>query len=159
EGHFRTEPEHGTGLYVFGLPNESERKVDFGLQIPNMLSMLVHFDPNKPVQGLDQTPPRDWPPIAIPFLAFHLMVALGGFFLGITALGLFFLWRNKLHETRWLLWTFVFAVIGPFLANEAGWTAAEVGRQPWVVYGLLRTSDGVSKNLPPEHVLIGICMF
>jgi cytochrome bd ubiquinol oxidase subunit I len=159
EGHYHTDPHHGTGLYIFGIPNERERRVDFGLRIPDMLSFLVYFDPNKPVEGLDKTPEKDWPPVAIPFTCFHTMVALGGFFFGVTALGLFMMWRKKLFETRWLLWVYVFAVIGPFVANEVGWVAAEVGRQPWIVYHLLRTSDGVSRNLPPEHVVIGIIMF
>jgi cytochrome d ubiquinol oxidase subunit I len=158
EGHFKSE-KTGTGLYVFGIPNEKERRVDLGLQIPGMLSFLVYFDPNKPVKALDQFPENDWPPVAIPFTAFHLMVALGGYFVAITSLGLFMLWKKKLFESRWLLWILVFSVIGPFVANEAGWAAAEVGRQPWVVYGLLRTKDAVSLGLPAHHVLVSIIAF
>lgn len=158
EGHYKSE-NHGTGLYVFGIPNEKEKRIDFGFSIPGMLSFLVYDDPNNPVRGLDQFPEADWPPVAIPFAAFHIMVALGGYFVGITALGLFFLWRKKLFTTRWLLWVYVFSVIGPFIANEVGWVAAEVGRQPWIVYGLLRTKDAVSQGLPAQHVLVSIIAF
>lgn len=158
EGHFHTE-KGGTGLYLFGIPNPEKKRVDFGIQVPGMLSFLVYGNFDTPIPGLDQTPPEDQPPVMIPFLCFHTMVALGGFFLGVTSLGLFLLWRKKLFETRWLLWVYVVAVIGPFIANEVGWMAAEVGRQPWVVYKLLRTSHGVSKILPPEHIIVSIAMF
>lgn len=159
EGHFLTEPSHGTGLYVFGIPNPSTQRVEAGIQVPGMLSFLVYGNPNKAVAGLDQTPALDRPPVVIPFICFHMMVALGGLFFASTALGLVLLWTKKLFETRWLLWFYVFAVIGPFLANEAGWVCAEVGRQPWVVYKLLRTAHAASKNIPPEHVLVAIGLF
>jgi len=158
EGHFKTE-KTGTGLWLFGVVNDKARRVEYGVQIPDMLSILVYGNPSKPVAGLDQFPEEDWPPVPIPFAAFHIMVALGGYFVGITALGLFFLWRKTLFQQRWLLWIFVFSVIGPFVANEVGWVAAEVGRQPWVVYGLLRTKDAVSQSLPGQHVLASIIAF
>lgn len=158
EGHYHTE-NHGTGLYIFGIPNPAERRVDLGIRIPGLLSFLVYDDPNKPVKALDQFPESDWPPVPVPFFAFHLMAMLGGYFVAITSLGLFYLWRKKLFETRWLLWVFVFSVVLPFAANELGWVAAEVGRQPWVVYGLLRTKDAVSTSLPGEHVAFSIAAF
>jgi cytochrome d ubiquinol oxidase subunit I len=87
------------------------------------------------------------------------MVALGMFFIGLTLLAAFFHWRGTLFRKRWLLWVFVFAVIGPYIANQAGWVAAEVGRQPWIVYGLLRTSDAVSESVAGNQVLGSILMF
>jgi len=91
---------------------------------------------------------------------YHLMIACGMFFIFITLLGLFFRFVTKtIFEKRWLMWIFVFAVLGAYAANQAGWIAAEVGRQPWVVYGLLRTSDGISKAVVGEQVLISILMF
>jgi cytochrome d ubiquinol oxidase subunit I len=158
EGHYHTE-DHGTGLFLFGIPNPKERRVDFGIQVPGLLSFLVYDDPNKPVKGLDQFPESDWPPVVIPFLSFHIMAMMGGYFVAVTALGLFFLWRKKLFETRWLLWVFVASVALPFITNELGWVSAEVGRQPWVVYGLLRTKDAVSTSLPGEHVAFSIAAF
>jgi cytochrome bd ubiquinol oxidase subunit I len=88
-----------------------------------------------------------------------VMVALGMTFIGMTSLGLLLWWRGKLFAQRWLLWAFVVAVVGPYIANQTGWVAAEVGRQPWVVYGLLRTSDAVSATVPREHVLVSLFAF
>jgi cytochrome bd ubiquinol oxidase subunit I len=158
EAHFHTE-KHGTGLYMFGLPDPAAQKVNFAVQIPDMLSILVYGDPNRPVTALDTFSPDTLPPVVIPFLSFHIMVALGSYFVALTALGLFMLWRKRLFETRWLMWAFVWSVIGPFIANEAGWVTAEVGRQPWIVYHLLRTKDAVSQTLPVAHILIAIVAF
>jgi cytochrome bd ubiquinol oxidase subunit I len=156
EGHFETGP--GT-LYLFGIPDEETRQVRYGLGIPGGLSFLLHNDFNAPVKGLDQIPREDWPPLQIPFQMYHLMVALGMFFIAITLLASFLRWRGTLFEKRWLLWIFVFAIIGPYIANQAGWIAAEVGRQPWIVYGLLRTSDALSKTVKAEEVLTSIILF
>ena len=158
EAHFET-GAGGTGLYVFGIPDPKSRKVIAGIQIPYLLSLLVHFDPSKPVTGLDKFAERDWPPIVIPFTAFHLMVGLGGYFIAVTSLALFLWWRKKLFATRWLLWAFVFSTIPAIAANELGWVTAEVGRQPWIVYHLLRTADGLSRSVAASHVLASIIMF
>ena len=158
EAHYKT-GEGGTGLYAFGIPDQAARTVRAGVSIPCLLSWLVYFDPNKPVSGLDKFPERDWPPVTIPFTSFHLMVALGGFFCLSTLLGLFFWWRGTLFQTRWLLWVFVFSPLAAMAANHLGWITAEVGRQPWVVYGLLRTADAYSNSVPAGHVLGSIIMF
>jgi cytochrome d ubiquinol oxidase subunit I len=158
EGHFET-GEGGTGLYVVGLPDEETQTVRFGLQIPKLLSFLVYEDFDRPVAGLDTIPPEDRPPVVVPFLSYHLMVGLGVTFIGLTSLAAFLLWRRKLFEQRWLLWVFVVAVVGPYLANEAGWVASETGRQPWVVYGLLRTRDAASPSVRGEEVLASLVMF
>jgi len=158
EGHFKQQPG-GTGMYLFGVPDVKAQRVRDGVSIPGMLSYLVHDDASKPVTALDRFPADERPPVQIPFQTYHLMVALGMFFIGVSLLGLFLLWRKRLFSQRWLLWVFVVAVLGPILANESGWVAAEVGRQPWVVYGLLRTSDAVSAVLVPQQVLASIIMF
>src|SRR5690606_22243062 len=158
EGHFATGTD-GTGLYLFGWPDAEARRVHYGVEIPNLLSVLVHGDPDRPVTGLDAIPPDEHPPLVVPFLTYHVMIALGMAFIGLTTLALYFWWRGRLFDQRWLMWTFVFAVPGPYIANQAGWVAAEVGRQPWVVYGLLRTSDAVSRSVPEEHVVFSIAMF
>ncbi len=158
EGHFET-GEGGTGLYVIGWPDEDARTVRLGIEIPRMLSFLVYDDFDRPVQGLDTIPPEDQPPVTVPFLSYHVMVGLGFSFIGLTTLAAFMLWRRKLFEQRWLLWVFVLAVVGPYVANQAGWVAAETGRQPWVVYGLLRTRDAASPAVRGDEVLASLVMF
>ena len=158
EAHFET-GTGGTGLYVFGIPDPEKKVVYAGIQIPYLLSLLVHFNPNIPVTGLDKFPKQDWPPIGITFAAFHLMVGLGCYFIAVTSLALFFWWRKTLLKQRWLLWAFVFSTLPAILANELGWVTAEVGRQPWIVYGLLRTADGLSKSVAASHILASIIMF
>jgi cytochrome bd ubiquinol oxidase subunit I len=156
EGHFETGP--GT-LYFFGIPDEHERIVRYGLGIPGGLSFLLHNDFQAPVTGLDQIPRDEWPPLQIPFQMYHIMVGLGMFFIAITLYASWLRWRGKLFETRWLLRVFVFSIIAPYIANHSGWVAAEVGRQPWIVYGLLRTSEAFSQAVRAEEVLISIILF
>jgi len=152
----RNEP---TPLYVFGIPDAEARKVQMGLAIPGGVSFLVHHDFKTPVPGLDKAPRSNWPPVALTFTTFHLMVGMGFLFVALTAAGAFFRWRGTLFEKRWLLWVFVLAAPLPYIANQLGWVAAEVGRQPWVVYGLLRTSDALSKVVAANQVLHSLVMF
>ncbi|MGB9623823.1 MAG: cytochrome ubiquinol oxidase subunit I [Phycisphaerae bacterium] len=158
EGLFTT----GTGgspLSVFGIPDAARQRLRFGVAVPKLLSFLVYRDFNKPVAGLDQVPPSDRPPVGIAFQTYHVMVALGFFFIALTAYATWCRWRGTLFAKRWLLWVFVFAVIGPVVANELGWVAAEVGRQPWIVYGLLRTSEAHSEAVRAPQVLGSIILF
>ena len=150
--------DKGAPIHIVGVPDSEARIVRYNLEIPGLLSYLVHRDPNKPVPGLDKFEP-DTPPVAIPFFSFHIMVALGVYFIVLTLYALWCRMRGKLFNKRWLLWVFVFSVIGPFVANELGWIAAEVGRQPWIVYNQLRTSDAVSQNLRAPQVAGSIVMF
>jgi cytochrome bd ubiquinol oxidase subunit I len=158
EGHFKTE-DHGTELYLFGLPDAKEQRVKYGLALPRMLSFLLYDDPDRPVRALDTFPERDRPPAGIPFQAYHIMIALGTFNIGLTLYACYLLWRKSLFEKVWLMRIFGLAVLSPYLANETGWVAAETGRQPWTVYGLLRTVDSVSKSVPAGQVLASIIMF
>jgi cytochrome d ubiquinol oxidase subunit I len=158
EGHFHT-GAGGAPLHVFGIPDEAAQEVRYAIVIPGGLSFLVHHDFNRPVPGLDRTPPQDRPPVVIPFFSFHLMVAIGTALIALTLLGLAWWWRGTLFEQRWLMGLFVVAVLGPYAANQAGWVTAEVGRQPWIVYGLLRTAGGVSKVVAANAVLGSIVMF
>ncbi len=158
EAHFET-GTNATPLYLFGVPDASERKVHYGVPVPGVLSFLVHGNFHQPVAGLDQTPRADWPPVGMTFFSFHLMVALGMFFIVVTALALYYRWRGTLFDQKWLLWVFVLSIPLPYLANQIGWVAAEVGRQPWTVYGLLRTSDSVSKAVSPGQTIGSIIMF
>lgn len=159
EGHFKTK-DGGADLWLFGIPDEKEERVKYGIAIPGGLSFMLHENFSTPVTALDNFPKEDRPPVVIPFYMYHLMIACGMFFIGITLLGLYFRFVTKtIFEQRWLMTIFVFAVLAAYAANQAGWIAAEVGRQPWVVYGLLRTSDGISKAIVGEQVLISILMF
>ncbi|MBU6451179.1 MAG: cytochrome ubiquinol oxidase subunit I [Cyanobacteria bacterium REEB67] len=158
EGHYKT-GSGGTCLYAFGWPDDRSEEVKCGFGIPGMLSFLVHNNFTEPVKGLDQFPKEDRPPVFVPFQAYHIMVALGMAFIGLTMLGLIFLKMGILFQQRWLLWIYVFAVLGGYIANETGWIAAEVGRQPWVVYGLLRTKDAVSKAIVSDQVIASMVLF
>jgi cytochrome d ubiquinol oxidase subunit I len=123
------------------------------------LSFLVHRNFTTPVTGLDQFPKDEWPPVFITFQMFHIMVGLGFAFAGLTVLTAFLWWRGTVFNHRWLLWILVFAVIGPFITNEAGWITAEVGRQPWIVHGLLKTADAASPSVSGGQVLFSILLF
>jgi cytochrome d ubiquinol oxidase subunit I len=172
EGHFQT-MEGGAPLYLWGVPDEQEQRVKYGFAIPGMLSFLVHNDSETPVVALDdpailpmghalapgETLSDYWPPVNLTFQLYHLMVALGMLFIVLTLLALVFWWRGTIFDKRWLLWVFVFAVAGPMIANQVGWGAAEVGRQPWIVYGMLKTADAASKAVSGAEVLTSIVMF
>ena len=146
-------------LYLFGWVNEQEEQVRLGVAVPGLLSWLVHGEVEAPVTGLREFPPSDRPPVNLVFQFYHVMVALGFALLSLSLLTLVYLWRGRLYETPWLLRLLVWSVLGPQLANQAGWFAAEIGRQPWVVYGLLRTADGLSKVVKAEAVLGSLILF
>jgi len=158
EGHYKTEAK-GTPMILFGVPDPKGEELKYAVGIPGGLSFLLHGNFTTPVQALDTIKPEDRPPLVLPFITYRIMIGCGVALIGLAFAGLFFQWRKKLFETRWLLWTFVGAVLLPYLANQAGWVSAEVGRQPWIVYGLLRTSDGVSKSVQGDQVLASIIMF
>jgi cytochrome d ubiquinol oxidase subunit I len=157
EGHY---PAHEAApLYLFGWVNEEEERVRFGLKLPGMLSFLVHEDMDEPVTGLQAFAKDERPPVNIVFQAYHAMVFLGSALILLSWLGLFLWWRQKLFRLKWLLWIFVFAVLGPQFANQLGWIAAEVGRQPWIVYNLLKTSDATSKTVSGGDVVTSLVLF
>ena len=157
EGVYKTE-EGGTAFHVFGIPDSEAKEVRFAIKIPGLLSFLTHGNFNTPVAGLDQFEP-DIPPVGLTFFGFHIMVWLGCYFVAVTFYALWLLWWKTLFQTRWLLWLFVFSVPLPFIANHTGWIAAEVGRQPWIVYNLLRTEDAVSQTLTTAQVGGSLAMF
>jgi cytochrome d ubiquinol oxidase subunit I len=157
EGLYKTSAG-GAPIHVFGIPDSESKTVRFSITIPGLLSFLVHRNFSEPVPGLEQFEP-DTPPVAIPFFSFHIMVGLGIYFIALTLYALWRLRKGTLFQSKWLLWVFVFSVIGPFVANELGWISAEVGRQPWIVYNQLRTSEAVSQNLASSQVFGSIIMF
>jgi cytochrome d ubiquinol oxidase subunit I len=157
EGIFKS-TEAGAPMHIFGIPDAKSGTVHWNVEIPGLLSFLVHRDFSKPVPGLDRFEP-DTPPVALPFFSFHIMVGLGICFVVLTWYAVWSRLRGKLFDRKWLLWIFVFSVIGPFAANELGWITAEVGRQPWTVYNQLRTADAVSRSLDASQVVGSIIMF
>ncbi len=157
EGHFeRSAP---ASMYLFGWVNEKQEKVQFGIGIPGMLSWLIYGDASKPVTGLNAFPENDRPPVNIVFQAYHLMISIGVGLILLALLGAFYWWRGTLFEHKWLLWIFVFAVLAPQVANQVGWITAEVGRQPWIVYGLMRTSEALSEAVKTNAVISSLIMF
>jgi cytochrome d ubiquinol oxidase subunit I len=143
---------------IVGWVDEKNERV-YGLQVPGLLSFLTYHDIHATVTGLDAFPPADRPPVSSSFMFFHGMVGIGCALLLISFLGCFYAWRRKLIETRWLLWILVFSVLGPEIANQLGWFGAEVGRQPWIVYGLLRTPQGLSAVVKADAVLTSLILF
>jgi cytochrome d ubiquinol oxidase subunit I len=143
EAHFHTEKR--AALVLGGLPNEQQQRVDYAIKIPGMLSFLAHGNFEQEVTGLDRIAPQHRPPVLVPHLAFQLMVGLGTAMMGVAAVYFFALWRKKQWlQSRWLLGLFVAATPAGFLAVEAGWTVTEVGRQPWIISGVMRTADAVT---------------
>ena len=145
-------------LVLAGWVDEKNEKV-VGLAAPGMLSFLTHNDFHTPVIGLNEFKPEDRPPVMASFLFFHGMVGIGFALIGIAALGFLYFKKGTLHERRWLLWLMVFSVLGPQLANQLGWFAAEVGRQPWIVYGVMRTPEGLSAVVKANVVLSSLILF
>jgi len=156
EGHLPASAP--AGLSLFGWVDEEAQRF-VGVSIPGMLSFLVHGDAAKPVTGLQAFPPQDRPPVNPVFQAYHAMVGIGMGLIGLSLLGVFLWWRGSLFETRWLLWVFVPAVLGPQVANQLGWFTAEVGRQPWIVYGLMRTADAGSPTVSSGQILASLGLF
>jgi cytochrome d ubiquinol oxidase subunit I len=139
--------------------DEEKQDVKFGLAIPGFLSYLIYGNFSTPVTGLNAFKPEDQPPINIVFQTYHLMVAIGFTLIAICIFAAFLWWRNKLFDYKWFLYVLVFAVLLPQIANQIGWISAEVGRQPWIVYGLLRTSDALSKAVSADQIIFSLVMF
>ena len=156
EGNFpANEP---AGMYLFGYVDEKSQHV-YGPKIPGLLSYLVNGDARKPVAGIKSFKKEDLPPINIVFQTYHFMITIGVLLFLLTIVCLIYLKRGKLFETTWLLKILVPAVLLPQFANQLGWMTAEIGRQPWIVYGLLRTSEGLSKAVKANLVLTSLIMF
>ena len=157
EGLFET--QKSAPLLLFGYPDAEKRKVNMAVKIPGMLSFLVSGSTDTVIKGLNDFPKKDWPPLVITFVSFHMMFLLGMYFIGLTAFGMFLLWRKKLYQNKFFLWLALLSTPLPIIANELGWMAAEVGRQPWVVYNIFRTSDAISTTVPAGQILFSIIMF
>jgi cytochrome d ubiquinol oxidase subunit I len=153
------ETRTGAPLLLFGIPNAKEERTDWALGVPNLLSHLVGGSKDTRVQGLMDFPVANRPPVLTTFLSFHAMVYLGGWFALLAMAGLFLWWRGKVAENKSYLMAAALTLPLPFIANEVGWMAAEIGRQPWVVYNLMRTKDAVSASVPAGQILASIILF
>ena len=143
EGHYESHPG-GAPLYLFGIPNDRTQRLDYALGIPKLGSLILKHDPNAPIAGLDTVPDDEQPPVAIVFWSFRIMVGLGFLMLGLALWGLWARWRGRLDDSRALLWCAVAMSPSGLAAIVAGWATTEVGRQPYTVYGLLRTADSAA---------------
>jgi cytochrome d ubiquinol oxidase subunit I len=146
-------------MYLFGWVDDAEQKVT-GVKIPGGLTFLLHQDFKTPVTGLNAFDKKDRPgQVNFVFQTYHIMIVIGMGLIALTLFALFLWWRGKLFNQRWLMVVFSFSVVLPQIANQVGWYSAEVGRQPWVVYGLLRTSDALSENVRAEQVMFSLVLF
>ena len=158
EGLFKS--EEGASLVIIGQPNIAEQKLDNPVSIPRMLSFLTYRRWQAEVRGLDSFPRDQWPDnIPLLYFSYHIMVGLGTIFIAITLIALFLLWRKRLFESRWMMWILMLSFPLPYIANTAGWTTAEVGRQPWLVYGLMRTHEGFSPTVSSGNVMFTLLGF
>ena len=159
EGIFHTE-EKGAEIVLIGQPDVKDKKLDNKIAVPNILSFLTYGNWDTAVQGLDQFDEKTHPTnISGLYYAYHIMVGLGTVFIGLTLLAAFQLSRKKLFQTPWLLWSFLFMMPFPYIANITGWYTAELGRQPWLVYNLLRTADGASPTVSSGNTLFTLMGF
>ena len=157
EGHF--EKDAAADMYLFGyIDTKNSRTI--GPSIPGGLSFLTHGDFKAPVKGLNNFRKEDRPQaLNIVFQTYHIMIAIGMFMIALTLLACWYWYKNSLFDKRWLMHIFMWSVLLPQLANQAGWFAAETGRQPWVVYGLLRTSDALSQAVKANQVVFSLILF
>ncbi|MAB49117.1 MAG: cytochrome ubiquinol oxidase subunit I [Flavobacteriaceae bacterium] len=157
EGHY--DESSAADLYLFGWVDDESQKVT-GLSIPGGLSFLVHQDFEEPIQGLNAFPKDEIPTqVNAVFQFYHIMISIGMFLIGLTLYASYLWWRGKLFDKKWLLKIFAFSVLLPQIANQVGWFAAEMGRQPWVVYGHLKTSDAFSQEVSSNQILFSLILF
>lgn len=158
EGLFNTET--GAPVVLVGQPNTTTQSIDNPIKIPRMLSMLTYKRWDAEVKGLNEFPRDQWPDnIPLLYYSYHIMVGLGTIFVAIAAASLLLLWRSRLFASRWMLWILMFTFPFPYIANTAGWITAEVGRQPWLVYGLMRTEHGLSHVVSSGNAMFTLIGF
>lgn len=150
------ETQKNTPMAVIGVVDMKEEKVH-GISVPHLLSLLTYRNLHQAVPGLNNFPKRNWPHIPSVFYTYRAMIGAWSFMVLITIIGIFL--RKKLDQHKWFLWVCVFSVGLPYVANIAGWFTAEMGRQPWIVYNVMRTAEGVSRVVNKWQVLSSICMF
>jgi cytochrome d ubiquinol oxidase subunit I len=158
EGLFKSET--GAPVVLMGQPNEVTQEIDNPIVVNDALSFLIYGTTKAEVKGLAQFP-QDQRPTALPllFYAYHIMAGLGTWFVLLMVVAAFLLWRGKIYSTRWALWALLLSFPLPYIANTAGWMTAELGRQPWLIYGLMRTSEGYSSTVSAANGLFTLMGF
>jgi cytochrome bd ubiquinol oxidase subunit I len=158
EGLF--ESERAAGIVLVGQPDVENRSIENPIVVPRALSYLIYQNWNAEVKGLDAFPQKNWPDnIPLLYYSYHVMVGLGSIFIAVMIVAAFLLWRGRLYSSRWMLWVLMLSIPFPFIANTAGWFTAELGRQPWLAYGLFRTAAGVSPQVSSGSVLFTLIGF
>jgi len=158
EGLFKT--EKGAPIVLVGQPDEQMQRIDNPIAVHGILSFLIYGTTAAEVKGLNEFPKDQWPTnIPLLYYSYHIMAGLGTYFVLLMVIAAFLLWRKRLFHTRWVLWLLLLSFPLPYIANTAGWLTAEVGRQPWLVYGLLRTSEGYSKYVSTGNSLFTLLGF
>jgi len=158
EGLFKSEA--GAPIVLLGQPNIETQQIDNPIVVNKVLSFLIYGTTKAEVQGLDQFPRDQWPTtLPLLFYAYHIMAGLGTYFVALMVMAAFMLWRRRLYTTNWILWPLLLSFPLPYIANTAGWMTAEIGRQPWVIYGLMRTADGYSKYVSTGNGLFTLMGF
>ncbi|AZJ34930.1 MULTISPECIES: cytochrome ubiquinol oxidase subunit I [Tenacibaculum] len=159
EGIFETE-KGGSEIVLIGQPNMLEKKLDNKIAVPNILSFLTYQEWNAEIKGLNEFDEKNYP-TNIPglYYAYHIMVGLGTIFIALMLASIVQLFRKKLYQTKWILWSLLFMIPFPYIANTTGWYTAELGRQPWLVYNLLRTSAGASPTVSSGNTLFTLLGF
>jgi cytochrome bd ubiquinol oxidase subunit I len=156
EGHFDT--ARGAPLYALGFVDEQNEKT-YGIYFPKGLSFLYNFDWNSEIKGLNDFPKENWPPVNFVFQAYHIMVGFGMLFIALGLLGLYLLWTGKIYQTKLYLFLLPFLIPLPHVAHETGWIAAEAGRQPWIIYGLMKTTNATSFVVTRGEIIFSLLMF
>lgn len=158
EGLFHT--EKGAPIVLMGQPDVEQQRIDNPIVVNKVLSFLIYGTTIAEVKGLDQFPRDQWPTtLPLLYYSYHIMAGLGTYFALLMIVAAFLLWRGKLYRTRWILWPLLLSFPLPYIANTAGWMTAEIGRQPWLVYGLLRTSEGYSRHVSAGNSLFTLLGF
>jgi len=158
EGLFKTET--GAPMVILGQPDEEHRRIDNPLAVNKVLSFLVYGHTSAEVKGLNEFPKDVWPTnIPLLYYSYHIMAGLGTIFVAVMVVAVFLLWRKKLFASRWMLWILMLCLPFPYIANTAGWMTAEIGRQPWLVYNIMRTTEGYSKNVHAGNGLFTLLGF
>lgn len=158
EGHFHT--EDGAAMVLVGQPNMETLTLDNAIVVPNVLSFLTYKRWSARIRGLVEFPESEWPDnIPLLYYSYHIMVGLGTIFIALMSLAAFMLFRKRLTEARPVLWMLMLAMPFPYIANTAGWMTSELGRQPWLVHGLMRTADGYSDNVSAGNALFSLLGF
>ena len=158
EGQFHSQT--GAPIVLMGQPDEQGQKIDNPIAVNDVLSFLIYGTTKAEVKGLDQYPKDLWPTtLPLLFYSYHIMAGLGTYFVALMAVAGFLLWRGKLYTARWLLWPILLSFPLPYIANTAGWMTAEIGRQPWLVYNLIRTSAGYSTHIGAGTSLFSLLGF